>query len=75
MDNAKFSGVLLRFSGHIVTIMTTISFLVCIAAIPEAIHYIKTEKGYVSEAEMSMALTSDYCEQKEVKKRIIMKQL
>jgi hypothetical protein len=46
------SVVTIKFLGYLITVMTTISFLACIAAIPIVIKYAKGKEGYVAEAEI-----------------------
>ena len=46
------SVVKIKFLGYLITVMTTISFLACIAAIPIVIKYAKGKEGYVAEAEI-----------------------
>ena len=50
--NKKISGLIIKFLGYLITVVTTISFLACIAAIPIAIKYAKGKEGYVAEAEI-----------------------
>jgi len=52
MSNKRNSGVTMQFLGHLITVVTAISFFACIAAIPIAIHYAKGKEGYVAEAEI-----------------------
>lgn len=39
-------------AGYLITIVTMLSFLACIAAVPVAIKYAKSKEGYVAEAEI-----------------------
>jgi hypothetical protein len=50
--NKKNSGVTIKFLGYLIAVVTTMSFLACIAAIPIAIKYAKGKEGYVAEAEI-----------------------
>jgi hypothetical protein len=50
--NKKNPGVTIKFFGYVIAVVTTISFLACIAAIPIAIKYAKSKEGYVAEAEI-----------------------
>jgi hypothetical protein len=52
MSNKKNSGVTMKFLGYLITLVTTMSFFACIAAIPIAIKYAKSKEGYVAEAEI-----------------------
>ena len=52
MSNKKFSGAAMKFFGYLITMVTAVSFLACIAAVPIAIKYIKSKEGYVAEAEI-----------------------
>jgi len=38
--------------GYLISVLTTLCFFACIAAIPIAIHYAKNKEGYVAEAEI-----------------------
>jgi hypothetical protein len=50
--NKRNSGVAMKFLGYLITVVTTISFFACIAAIPIAIKYAKSKEGYIAEAEI-----------------------
>jgi hypothetical protein len=39
-------------AGYLITIVTMLSFLACIAAVPIAIKYAKSKEGYVAEAQI-----------------------
>lgn len=52
MNNKRNSGFKMKFLGYLITVITTISFFACIAAIPIAIKYAKSKEGYVAEAEI-----------------------
>jgi hypothetical protein len=50
--NKRISGVTMKCLGYLITMVTTISFFACIAAIPIAIKYAKSKEGYIAEAEI-----------------------
>jgi hypothetical protein len=52
MNKKNFSGVAMKSLGYLITMVVTISFLACIAAVPIAIKYAKSKEGYVAEAEI-----------------------
>jgi len=50
-NKRKFSGTR-KSLGYLITVVTAVSFIACVAAIPIAIKYAKSKEGYVAEAEI-----------------------